>query len=149
MRLDTFRIYGYSTAMNRYELLTENGPTRIRALGSTRAGVFIAAIKGLCAAEKPRFVENSERVERLFNVEAADAVNLLAAVLNEARRLSRESLQAYEDVAFTLITDKKAEGKFVDRAVTGFDAEISAITPENIEMGQNGDGMRQAMITLA
>jgi hypothetical protein len=134
--------------MNKFELSEKGGAARIRAIGSTRAGVFIAAVKGLCAAEKPRFVENSERVERLFKVEASDAVGLLAAVLNEARRLSRESLQAYEDVAFTLITDKKAEGKFVDRAVTGFDAEIGAISSEKITMGQTGEGMREAVITL-
>jgi hypothetical protein len=134
--------------MNKYELLTENGVTRIRALGSTHAGVFVAAIKGLCAAEKPRFVENAERIERLFRVEAADSIGLLAAVLNEARRLSRESLQAYEDVTFTLITDKKAEGKFVDRVVTGFDAEIVTVSPDKIEMKQSWDGMREALITL-
>jgi SHS2 domain-containing protein len=134
--------------MNRYELLTENGATHIRALGSTRAGLFIAAVKGLCAAEKPKYVENAERAERPFSVEAPDSTALLAAVLNEALRLSNEHLEAYEDVSFTLITDKKAEGKFVDRAVTGFEAHAEAISPEKIEMKQEGDGTRVALITL-
>ncbi|HWQ99933.1 MAG TPA: archease [Candidatus Methylomirabilis sp.] len=131
--------------MHRFEMLDES---RIRALGTTRAGLFIAALKGMCAATTPRFTEGTERVERPFKIEAPDSEALLVAVLNEALSLSNANREAYEDVSFSLITDKKAEGAFVGRPVNGFEMQIKAALHPGLEVKKNDEGSWEAVVTF-
>lgn len=61
-----------------------------------------------------------EKTERPFSLSAADFGTLLADFLAAAAEAAVEHKEAYEDVRFTLITDKKAEGAFVGRPAEGF-----------------------------
>src|SRR5687768_10373988 len=98
--------------MKEYELL-DGGTLRVRA--TTRAGLLTAALQGLMAASEPRTSEVDEKTERPFAFSAADFGTLLADFLSSASKAAVEHKEAYEDVRFTLITDKKAEGAFVGR----------------------------------
>ena len=125
--------------MQRYEILPHTADVRVRAIGSTRAGLLVAALKGMFAAAGPRFAESGDRVERPFKLEAPDFSSLLVDLLNEAVSLSDEDHEAYEDISFTLITDKKAEGVFVDRPVTGFETQIKAATHHGLDVKKNDE----------
>ena len=114
--------------MHRYEILPHTADVRVRALGSTRAGLLIAALKGMFSAAVPRYVGEPTETRRPFKLESGDFNALLVDFLNEAVSLSDMNHEAYEDVAFTLITDTKAEGEFVGKPVTGFETQIKAAT---------------------
>lgn len=134
--------------MHRYEILPHTTDVRVRALGSTRAGLLVAALKGMFAAAGPRFTEGADRVERPFKIEAPDFASLLVDVLNEAVSLSDANHEAYEDISFSLITDKKAEGVFVDRPVTGFDTRIKAATHIGLDVKKNNEGNWETILTF-
>ncbi len=104
--------------MKEFEVLEGGKAVRVRA--TTRAGLVTAAIQGLMASAKARTAEIDEKTERPFAVASDDFGKLLAELLAAAARASQEHKEAYEDVRFTLITDKKAEGAFVGKPAEGF-----------------------------
>jgi hypothetical protein len=110
--------------MHRYELIPDEG--NIRIFGSTRAGLLTAAVQGVCAAAEPKPVEDAKDVERSFSVETPDFVTLLDALIAKTISSSQEYTETYREIRFTLVTDKKAEGAFVGRSVSGFGAPISS-----------------------
>lgn len=125
------------SSTQRFEILPQTADIRIKAMGATRAGLLIAAVKGMSAATGPRLVEKSKLVERKFDVSSPDFPSLLVDVLNEAATLSDTNKETYEDVKFSLITDKQAQGFFIGRPVSGFATRIKAATHQELDVKKN------------
>ncbi len=104
--------------MKEFEVIGKGDSLLVRA--TTRAGLVTAAVQGLMAAAGPRTSEMDEKTERVFSVSADDFGRLLADLLASATEASKKHKEAYEDIHFTLITDKKAEGTFVGRPAKSF-----------------------------
>lgn len=122
--------------MKRFELLPEG--KGVFAAGSTRAGLYTAALQGWFAApEQLAGDDDSPKVERLFKLEAGDAVALMKAILSEADRAAKEHGETYEDVSFTLVTDKKAEGAFVGHKGPAPKCSLKDMSP--IEKNEDGE----------
>lgn len=116
----------YFRGMKEFELVGNDGVT-VRA--TTRAGLVTASVQGLMAAAGSRVSDSLDepKLERSFSVSAADFNALLAQLLTMAAKASVDNKEAYEDVRFTLITDKKAEGALVGRPAKGFRAPVSTV----------------------
>jgi hypothetical protein len=102
----------------------------IKVTASTKAGLISAAVQGMFEAAGPKWVQEDpvkdHNFERPFSVTAENFPKLLLAILNSALAAAAANKESYEDVAFSLITDIKAEGHFVGRAVKGFKSEIKS-----------------------
>lgn len=138
----------YTPTMQRFEILPHTADVRIKATGSTRAGLMTAALKGMFAAAGPRMKEGAETLERPFTLSATDFPSLLVDVLNEAVSLSDTHREAYEDIRFTLATDKKTEGVFVGRPVEGFETQIKAATHHDLDIVKNPEGQWETVIVF-
>lgn len=136
----------YLSPMKEFEVL--NGGTAIRVRATTRAGLVTAALQGLMAAAKPRTSEVDEKTERPFSAGAGDFGTLLADLLTEAARSSAEHKEAYEDIRFTLITDKKAEGVFVGRPAEGFGSPVKGVRAP-VDVAKNEAGEWETTVGLA
>src|SRR5690349_23404952 len=110
--------------MKEYELL-DGGTLHVRA--TTRAGLVTAALQGLMAAAGPRTSEMDVKSERPFSLSADDFGTLLVKFLSTAGKAAEDNKEAYEDVRFTLITDKKAEGAFVGRPAEAFKRPLTEV----------------------
>ena len=112
--------------MKEFDLIGDDG-VKVRA--TTRAGLVTASVQGLMAAAGTRVSDNLDepKLERNFSVSAADFNALLAQLLTMAAKSSVENKEAYEDVRFTLITDKKAEGALVGRPAKGFRMPVATL----------------------
>lgn len=117
----------YFRGMKEFELVGKDGIT-VRA--TTRAGLVTASAQGLMAAAGSRVSDNLDepKLERTFSVSAADFNALLVQLLTLAAKSSVDNKEAYEDVRFTLITDKKAEGALVGRPAKGFRTPVATVT---------------------
>ncbi len=132
--------------MKEFEVLGKGDSLRVRA--TTRAGLVTAAVQGLMAAAGPRTSEMDEKTERLFSVSADDFGKLLSDLLSAAADSSAKHTEAYEDIHFTLITDKKAEGTFVGRPAKSFHDPMRR--PKGaIDVSKNEGGEWETTISLA
>ncbi|MEY4744734.1 MAG: hypothetical protein RL272_679 [Candidatus Parcubacteria bacterium] len=136
----------YLPGMKEFEVIGDGAAIRVRA--TTRAGLVTAALQGLMAAAKPKTSEVDEKTERTFAVASDDFGRLLAELLAAAAKASAEHKEAYEDVRFTLITDKKAEGAFVGRPAEGFGFPVKG-SKGSIEVAKNESGEWETTVTLA
>lgn len=134
--------------MQKYEIIPHTADMRIRALGSTRAGLLAAVLKGMFAAAMPRAVENGKACERPFHMKADDFSALLIDVLNEAIFLSDTNHEYYDDIRFDLITDKEAKGSFVGKSAGSFETQIKAATHHDLEVKKNNQGQWEATVTF-
>lgn len=126
--------------MHQYDILPSTDGVRVKATGSTRAGLLTAAIEGMFAATKPRWEEGKEETERAFSVSSAGFPALLVAVLTTALAAADANHEAYSTVKFTLITDTKAEGSFIGKSVSGVETRIASVTPNGLAVEKNADG---------
>ncbi|HTK05186.1 MAG TPA: hypothetical protein VL500_06370 [Candidatus Eisenbacteria bacterium] len=131
--------------MKEFELL-DGGTIRVRA--TTRAGLVTASLQGLMAAAQPRTSEVDEKTERPFSFAAADFGTLLADFLTSASKSAVEHKEAYEDVRFTLITDKKAEGAYVGRPAESFKSAPKQVKAGS-EVAKNEAGEWETTVTLS
>ncbi len=134
--------------MKGFEILRENGDVAVRAHAGTRAGLVIAALQGMFAVAEPQLTASEEKSERPFSVEADDFPKLLVETLERARAVAAERGEAYDDIRFTLITDKKAEGMFVGRAASGSISTIKTVALRTIPVEKNEEGEWEATIAV-
>jgi hypothetical protein len=121
----------YYLSMKKFEVLPHPSGASLKLRASTRAGLITAALQGTFAAEGARTDEESdEKLERPFTLAAPDFPHLLASLLDLALSDASANGEAYDDVHFTLITDKKAEGSFVGKHSKGFAKKIASVSPE-------------------
>ncbi len=135
--------------MKRFEILPHTADIRIRAEGSTRPALFVAALQGMFAAAAPEFTPGEpEHVERQFELAAKDFMSLLIDLLNEAIAVSDTNREAYDDISFTLATDTKAEGAFLGRPAARFGTQIKAATHHELAVQKNAEGNWEATIVF-
>lgn len=128
--------------MKRFELIPAgDAVASIRVFAPTRAGILTAAVQGMFAAAGAQVDETSdEKSERSFSVMAEDAAGLLAELLKEALAASVKHGESFDDVRFTLATDKKAEGAFIGRACKKYDVSLKGVASAVIHSEKNEDG---------
>lgn len=86
--------------------------------------------------------------ERRFSVEAPDRSALLVDLLNEALTLSQIHREAYDRLRFATIGDRRVEGFFLGRAISGAADEIKAVTYHGAKVEQHADGCWSAIILM-
>jgi SHS2 domain-containing protein len=133
-----------------YEFTEQEGKRCILARGRTRAGLFTSAMQGIFALMRPgRPAEHAEKVERPFAFEAESPEHLLARMMNEAIVVADTHGETCEEVKFTLITDKKAEGAFTNCGQTTFSSPAVAIHGDKLNISKNDvTGEWEAVICL-
>lgn len=124
----------------------DGGSIRVRA--TTRAGLVTAALQGLMADAGPRTSEMDVKSERSFALSAGDFGALLKDFLSAAAKAAAANKEAYEDVRFTLITDKKAEGAFVGRPAESFRTPPREVKAKP-EVAKNEKNEWETTVTLA
>jgi hypothetical protein len=131
--------------MKKFELLP--GGKGAHATASTRAGLFTALIQGCFGAGEPLAGQSEdEKLERPFKIEAPDPAALMAMLLTEATREAAANGEIYDDISFTLITDKKAEGAFIGRK--GKAPKMCKITG-GMEIAKNEEGEWDVTVKLS
>ncbi|MBI4457881.1 archease [Candidatus Uhrbacteria bacterium] len=131
-----------------YELVPHATDGKIKATGTTRAGLMIGALRGMFAVAVAQWVEDAPEVERSFDLGGADFETLLAGLLNAALASAAANGEGYEDIRFNLITDKKAEGAFVGKKVSGFSKKLMAAAKHDLMVAKNEAGVWEATITF-
>lgn len=126
--------------MKRFELLPDR--KGVFAAATTRAGLYTAALQGWFGTPEAlggadANDDDTAKVERQFKLSAPDAVALMQSLLGEAARAAKEHGETYEDVSFTLVTDKKAEGHFVGRKGPAPICVLRGVDP--IEKNEEGE----------
>jgi hypothetical protein len=130
-----------------YHFSVERDPLRIKADGTTRAGLIVAGMQGYFAALGIEPPLEGQDMNRPFELEAANAVELILAVLRAASGTASSNKEMYTDISFSLITDKKATGHFVGRAVPSLPA-LPPIHGIDGEVLKDADGLWRATIAL-
>lgn len=127
--------------MKRYEIIPQGKGVALKVNASTKAGLAIAALQGMSAASGPSFTsEESVSSERPFKVESNNFPLLLMDLLNQAIAIGAGNKESYLDIRFNLITDNKAEGVLLGKAVKGFDKEIKACVDKDKDVAKNDKG---------
>lgn len=131
--------------MNHFEV--QQGPLHVQAMGTTRAGLIVAALKGFFAAAEVSYPLEGEDVMRPFQIEAESAPQLILAVLRAAAGEASAHQETFADISFSLITDKKATGSFVGRATPAFQ-KLPAIRGIDGDVVKDADGVWRATVGL-
>ncbi len=132
----------------KFEISLYNQGFKIKAWGSTRAGLFMAFLKAILSASGSQFILEAETVERDFAVKADSAEALLVEFLNQVLAYENANNEAYDDVKFTLITDKQANGRLIGRPLRIKEEEIKAAKQQNLAIKKNEAGVWEAEIII-
>ncbi|NTV01849.1 MAG: archease [Chlorobiaceae bacterium] len=87
-------------------------------------------------------------VECRFSVESPGRAVLLVDLLNEALTLSQIHREAYERIEFRCLEERRAEGRFIGRSITGARDEIKAVTYHGAKVERQPDGTWLATILM-
>lgn len=124
--------------MKHHEMVGED---KLLVRASTRAGLISAAVQGMMTACGARSSElDEEKTERPFSLEAEDFGALLAALLAEAATQAKANNECYEDITFTLITDKKAVGALVGKKAVAMETPRNGVkAPDEVLKNEAGE----------
>jgi len=122
-------------------------PWRIKAVGGTRAGLLIASMKGLFQAAGLAHPSNGDEARKSFELHADDAQTLILQVLRHVSQLAAAHCESYDEINFSLITDKEAKGEFIGRHITTC-PPIPAVLGIDGEIVKGEDGLWHAVIAL-
>lgn len=134
--------------MSPFDLLSSEKGDRIKAVGMTRAGLLESALKGTFAAAGAQIPEEGAEVTRPFAIRAADFDALLAAFLDQAIKLSAEHGEAYQSVAFDLITVLEAKGSYVGKHVDRFSDPLKSVKRAGLKAERNEGGVWEVEIAF-
>ncbi len=137
--------------MQKYEIQETDGGVRVKAMGSTRAGLIIAAVQGLSAALQPAEAASqgeTQAVERPFSQSMGSFEALINVLVGEALAQERARTETYPHVRFDLITDREAKGAFVGRPTASFGAPASSVRMTDGSVRRSEDGGWEAEFTL-
>ncbi|MEN9558668.1 MAG: hypothetical protein RL141_1037 [Candidatus Parcubacteria bacterium] len=139
--------------MSHVEILQD--PLRLQALAATRAGLLTACMKGLFQAAGLAHPETGDEVKRAFEFKTDDAPSLILSVLRHASQLAIAHCESYQEISFSLITDKQAIGVFIGRPLLPASAGAAATCPPipsvlgiDGEIAKGEDGLWRATIAL-
>jgi hypothetical protein len=134
--------------MNHFDIVPYGSGVSIKVSGSTRAGMLVAAVKGIAAATESAPTDaGSSESDRTFSLKAKDFGELTAILIQEMLSDVTKHGEAYSDVKFTLITDKAADGAFIARPGK-MSGAFSLSTEQAIEPAKNGEGMWETEFVL-
>lgn len=122
-------------------------PWRINAAGGTRAGLLIASMKGLFQAANLAHPPEGQDARRSFELHADDAQTLILEVLRHASQLASGNCESYDEISFSLITDKQAKGELIGRAIPTC-PPIPSVLGIDGEIVKGDDGLWRATIAL-
>lgn len=134
--------------MHHFELASQDGRTILRATGSTRAGLVTALVKGLSVAQAPMILSHEETHERPFSIATQDFTEAVAELLQTALAFSAEYQETYDDVSFSLITDKKIQGQLLGKAINTAGSIVSLAKSGALHISKQDDGSWQAEVSL-
>lgn len=137
--------------MRFYELLPDGDDRRLHLRANTKAGLIGAAVQGFAEAMAPEYGEEDEKakvVERPFVVEADVFGELLARLLTAARDSAVEHDEAYDEIRLTLITDQRAEGDFLGRAVKSLGRPETKVSAPDTPIEKNEAGEWETTLAL-
>lgn len=134
--------------MHSFDVVSDPAEPRVNARGTTRAGLLVAAIKGMRAVAHPTFFEKEGERERTFSIKADDFTGLLNELMKISIALSKEKQEAYTDVRFDLITDKEAKGALIGKPVVKADVTINTASSDGSTIGKNAEGIWEATIAF-
>lgn len=117
-------------------------------MGSTRAGLLVAGLRGMFAAAEAETEIGAPQIERPFSIKAEDFTALMVEWLNQAIAASDEHNEAFDDVRFDLVTDKQAEGAFLGRKIKKTKTRVSAALKRGLDAVKNEAGAWEATITF-
>ena len=112
----------------------------IHVSGKTRAGFLISALQGLFSGIESIKQDHAEEVIHSFSLTADTYESLLHDLLQKSLEIAYTNQQVIEDIKFTLVTDKKAEGSFIARAAVSLPIKISRINCDGLEIKKNETG---------
>lgn len=114
--------------MKTFEILPHAMGAAVRVLASTRVGLATAALQGVFTVAKGQVdTESDEKIERPFSVDASDFPGLLKGMLDQALAAAAKNGDVYDDVRFSLITEKQMDGAFIGKRCKGFATPITSI----------------------
>lgn len=137
--------------MKKFEILPSGeDQARILVQASTRAGLLTGAVQGMFVAAEPDVNPDSDdKIERPFSIMGEDAVDLLVELLASALVESAKHGEAFDDVKFTLVTDKKAEGAFIGKPCKKYGKKLSAAKRQGLAMEKNEEGEWESTIAFS
>lgn len=133
--------------MNHFEIVPTDGGFMVQATGITRAGLMTAALKGVFAPMEPQAEAGAMPQERSFDVSVEDPNQLVRVFLEAALEAAKAHREAYDELRFSLITDKKAIGVFIGKSAT-FQATVTVAKEPAIEIKKNDVGAWETSIPL-
>lgn len=137
----------YCTGMKSFDVRDSGGKRTIHAKATTRAGLAVAALQGMTSIAGGRTSELDEQIERPFAIEGATFNELLAALLDDASKHTAAHGEGYDDIMFTLITEKKATGSFVGRPTKGAKAPGKSSVAGDVVRNEAGEW--EAVVSFA
>ncbi|MFH1620641.1 MAG: archease [Patescibacteria group bacterium] len=132
----------------KFEINIHDQGYKIKAWGSTRVGLFIAVLKGILSATGSQFILEAENVERGFEIKSDGAESLLVDFVNKVLTNENTNNEAYDDVKFTLITDKVANGRMIGRPVRAKEESLKSALKQDLVIKKNDEGLWEAEIIL-
>jgi len=133
--------------MKSFDVRNEGGKAIVDAKATTRAGLAVAALQGMTQIAGGRTSELDEQIEREFSLEAATFNELLAKLLDHASKNTAANGEGYDDIKFTLITEKKATGALVGRPTK--DAKAPGKTSVAGDVVRNEAGEWEATVSFS
>jgi hypothetical protein len=141
--------------MKKFDILPDKEGKTIRVIASTKVGFVTAALEGMFAVARPRYVEPSEEKRaaadtsaRPFSVTAGNFKDLMVRFLESAWEFSGRHKEAFAGPRFSLITDIKTEGELLGLPVTGFGRAIKGVVCDSPAVQKNQVGNWEAQITF-
>ncbi|MEK7655356.1 MAG: archease [Patescibacteria group bacterium] len=134
--------------MHSFDVVSNTTEPQVNARGTTRAGLLVAAIKGMHAVVHPTFFEKEGERERTFSIKADDFTGLFNELMKIAIALSKEKQEVYTDVRFDLITDKEAKGALIGKPFVKTDVTITTAGANGTTIEKNAEGMWEATVTF-
>lgn len=128
--------------MQRFEINDTPAGKRITAMGSTRAGLAIAALQGLFNAQHPDEVASEEAAqdrERTFAFKGENFGEILQQMLSGALVEAKKNGETYNHFRFDLITDREVKGAWVGR-VAALATPVSGVTVADGSVKKREDG---------
>jgi len=141
--------------MKKFDILPDESGTTVRVIASTKVGLVTAALEGLFAVARPKFVETdaekrqfADTSARPFSVQAADFKDLVVKLLETAWKEANDRKEAYTGLRFSLITDVKTEGELLGLPITGFDRKIKSAACDSPAVQKNQVGNWEASFSF-
>jgi SHS2 domain-containing protein len=126
------------------ETIEHTADIRLRITAPTREDLFREAVRGTIALLHPE--KGQRKVQRDVVVDAVDSTVLLIDFLNEALSNAHAHREAYDDVAFSSLTDTHAAARLLGTEAIAFGADVKAVTYHEAEIRQNANGELSTII---